>query len=112
MMKKRATESRLWEALVPNFEDLLETMMHVLVRSDRLSSRGMVATGNVAAWPDFLKKQATISSCALRDLLSLGGGDSSGTARPLTAFLFSDHMDRSEFRHQSSLPRPVLNGLR
>ena len=30
-MKKKATESRLWAALAPNFEDLRETMAHVRV---------------------------------------------------------------------------------
>ena len=33
-MKKKATESRLWAALVPNFEDLWEIVMPVQVRSD------------------------------------------------------------------------------
>ena len=67
--KKKATESRLWTVLAPNFEDLWVTVMHTPVGSDRLSSRGMVAT-----WLDFWKKQATIFFYALRDLLSFGGG--------------------------------------
>ena len=37
MMKKKATESSLWAALAPNFEDLRETVMHVPVGSDCLS---------------------------------------------------------------------------
>ena len=34
MMKKKATESSLWAALAPNFEDPRETVTHVPVRSD------------------------------------------------------------------------------
>ena len=33
-MKKKAMESRLWAALVPNFEDLRETVMHAPVCID------------------------------------------------------------------------------
>ena len=32
--RPKATESRLWAALAPNFKDLWETMMHILVHSD------------------------------------------------------------------------------
>ena len=34
VMRKKATESRLWAALAPNFENLRETVMHVPVRSE------------------------------------------------------------------------------
>ena len=34
VMKKKDTESRLWAALAPNFEDPRETVTHVPVRSD------------------------------------------------------------------------------
>ena len=34
MMKTMATETRLWTALAPSFEDLRETVMHVPVRGD------------------------------------------------------------------------------
>ena len=50
----------------------------------RLSSRGIVAI-----WPDFLKKQATRVFYALRDLLSFGGGDSSGNSQTADCILVS-----------------------
>ena len=34
LVKKKATQSRLWAALAPNLEDLEETVMHVPVRND------------------------------------------------------------------------------
>ena len=45
VMKKKATGSRLWEALAPNFEDLRGTVMHVSVKSDSPSVLEMNGDG-------------------------------------------------------------------
>ena len=54
MMKKKATESRLWAVLAPNLEIPLGTDQSAVAA--HLSARGVVVT-----WPSFLKKKTLVT---------------------------------------------------
>ena len=85
MTKKKATQSRQWAALAPNFEHL-----PALGDSDaRTSPQWLSTCPHEELWPDFPKKEATVFFHALWEFF--GMGTRLETARPPTASLVSGY---------------------
>ena len=124
--RPRSLPSRLWAALLPNFDDLRETVVHVRPSAPELSV-SLFSWWMIVIWSKFQTTTATATGthlfCALRAGVGCGGEGGTGgggaggstrpvTARPLTTSWFPGQIDRCRLRQLSDLVRSVLNSLR